>query len=711
MSAPLRPAVAVVVSRFPTLTETFILREIIEMERQGQPVVLVPLLREEPSVVHPEAVPWVARALYTPFLSPSIVRANWRAIRRTPRRYFSVLALILLRTIRDWNLFARSIALFPKAVYLAERLQQEDVNHVHAHFATHPTTVAMIVSALTDIRFSFTAHAHDIFVRRALLEEKIARAQFVRVISQFNARYLESRYRDATDEKVAVIHAGVPVDTYAASPSTNGEPSDPVRILCVAALKPYKGLFVLIGACRHLEEHGVDFQLDLIGGGPLREKIALAVRDCGLTHRIRLLGARSEGEVTQRLLTASLFVAPSVVARDGQMDGIPVALMEAMAAAIPVVASDLSGIPELVEDGVSGCLVEPGNDMDLAAAMRKLIDDPAYAHQLGQNGRVKVKRDFDLSTCVGLLIARFDPDRQRGVVGLRRVHRSRDARVAEVIVPTSGDVRERIIKVHQTRAGESRPACERAAREFETLVALYRGLASPYSVPRPLYLDVARATIVMERCAGSPLQQLVREARTTMNRRHWIALVPVLRRTGAWLRHFQQQTTVDADIGSAFDALVDRARSDLQACRERLPDDRIAALATRLEHLIGQSRPNSIRLVGQHGDFWPGNVYIDGDDVRVIDFEGFRYGLPYEDVSYFLLQLKLLTDYPLLRSRGRRLSHAFLAGYEAGNVVDKPALELCHMVQTLAALTRFGAPSTLADRWRQRTLRAQLVAP
>ncbi len=423
MTAPVRPQVAVLLSRFPLITETFILREVIEMERQGQPVRLVPLLEEHPQVVHPEARPWIARALYTPFLSPAIVAANLRALRRQPRRYTSLFVRLALGTASDPGFLIRTLALFPKGVYLAQRLEAEGIRHLHAHFATHATTVALIASTLAPLSFSFTVHAHDIFVRRLLLGDKIRRARFVRAISSFNRDYLAERYPDAASGKIEVIHVGVdPASFDRPSSGPNGaEPAPescggPVEaagsgvptVLCIAAFKPYKGIPVLLEACGRLLAEGVRFRCDVIGDGPLRGELERAIAGGGLQRVVRLLGARPQGEVAERIGGAAFVALSSVIAASGDTEGIPVVLMEAMAARRAVVAPALSGIPELVEDGVNGLLFEPGNARQLAETMRRLLAAPQLAAQLGEQGREKVVREFRLDRTVAALVARFD---------------------------------------------------------------------------------------------------------------------------------------------------------------------------------------------------------------------------------------------------------------------------------------------------------------
>jgi len=381
----LRAPIAVLVSRFPLVTETFILREIIEMERQGQPVVLVPMVRETPAVVHEAAKPWVERALYTPWLTPGMLRF--------PLRTLAILLRLIAGTITRPGTLLRTLALFPKSVWLARELERRGVRHIHAHFATHPTTMALIISTLTKIPFSFTVHAHDIQLDRSLLRWKLREARFVRSISQFNRRFLEELYAEARG-KLAVIHVGVPLP-----PAPRPLPPAP-RILCVAAHKPYKGLPVLIEACRILRSHGVAFHCDVVGNGPMGPELEALNDDQAVTF----LGPRDENEVARLMDECFMFVLPSIIAPDGQMEGIPVALMEAFAHGRPAVSTRISGIPELVEDGVNGVLVEPGDAAALARAMRELLEDRARATEMGLRGRVAVEREFELSGCVRALL-------------------------------------------------------------------------------------------------------------------------------------------------------------------------------------------------------------------------------------------------------------------------------------------------------------------
>ena len=500
--------IAILVSRFPLVTETFILREIIELERQGQSIVLVPMIHEHPNVIHEEAKPWIARAMYTPWLSPAIVLANLRAIGCKPRTYFSLLGWILARP----RTMAKSLLLFPKSVYLAECLRDAQVGHLHAHFATHPATMARIISALSGIPYSFTVHAHDIFVERTLLREKIRDATFIRAISKFNKAFLENLYKEA-EGKIEVIHVGVPI-TSAPRATGNGQ-----RVTSVAALKPYKGLTHLIDALRSLD----DIHCDIIGDGPLRGALQRQIDRYGLAKRVRLRGALPQHEVAAAIRECDVFVLPSIIAADRQMEGIPVALMEAMAAEKPVVATSISGIPELVEHDVNGLLVDPGNAPQLAAAIRALAANPVMRARFGARGREKVEREFSLQATVADLRSILDRHNRRPT-SLRLLHHGADAVVYEI-----GDV---IVKEHLSREGESRPPDVRAADEFRILQTID-------GAPEPLSLD--GTTVVMRRAKGTSLVSIIRAARKSGDTR---MLIDAARATGAWLARFHEATNL-----------------------------------------------------------------------------------------------------------------------------------------------------------------------
>ncbi len=403
-----RPRVAYMMSRFPKITETFILFEMAAVERLGVQVDLYPLLRERTDVMHPEARPWMERANFTPFISWPIIRANLRMLVRHPRRYLRAAWRLFKGTWGSMRFFMGALGIFPKSVYFAEKMAATGVTHIHAHFASHPAAAAYVIHLLTGIPYSFTAHGSDLHRDQTMLREKVEEAAFVVPISAYNAEIIRGVCRQQDADKLVLIHCGI--DTQAFRPaSSNGDDTTrrPLNIVNIGTIHEVKGQKYLIEACRLLHERGVDLMCHIIGDGPDREMLEAQAREAGLEDRVCFHGQRVRAEIIEMLQQADVFVAPSVPSSDGRREGIPVVLMEAMASGVPVVASRLSGIPELVHDGECGLLVPPGDSEAIADAIERLAADPALRRRLGEAGRARVLEDFDLMTNASRLVARF----------------------------------------------------------------------------------------------------------------------------------------------------------------------------------------------------------------------------------------------------------------------------------------------------------------
>jgi aminoglycoside phosphotransferase (APT) family kinase protein len=557
----------------------------------------------------------------------------------------------------------------------------------------------------------------------------------VRSISQFNRDFLAHRYPDALVHRIHVIHVGIDPEIYGAAaacrPSCRqgDRPSESRRILCVASLQRYKGIPVLLDACELLKQRGVEFTCTIVGEGPMRPILEAQIRRLRLGELVMLTGARPQHEVAVLMRAASLLVMPSIVAPDGQMEGIPVAIMEAMAARLPVVASSLSGIPEAVEHGATGFLVEPGRASELALAIERVLSDGA-SRRMGDHARAAIERSFRLDVCVDALLRQIDRHNPAprdaeaarlpalcagiasGTIGLRRLLERRDSRVARLIVANGAAPYEVILKIHRSRPGESRPASERARKEFDVLHAVSRVSMNGSTVPRPLFLQAEDACVVMESCRGEPLDALIRTGRLTRDASRRRELVSAVHRTGTWLRHFQGSTTGSGDPVPAMDRLVETAGGHLDRCRGHLlPASAAKAVRSQLDALKTRLAPASLRLIRAHRDFWPGNIFVGAEVVEVIDFEGADDGLPYEDVAYFLVQLELFFPGPILRRRYKPLATAFLAGYlPADHGFDWAAYELCRIASALQILKSMPQGTDgLHDHWRRRMLRAIIV--
>lgn len=408
-SGTARPVrVAYVMSRFPKLTETFVLDEMIAVERHGAEVELFPLLRERADRVHAEALPWIPRAHYLPFLSPAIVASNVRTLVRRPRRYLGAAAAMLHGTARSWNFLLGGIGIFPKVVHAAREMERLGVRHVHCHFANHPALAGFLVHRLTGIPFSFTAHGSDLNVDRTMLPQKVREAAFSVTISETNRRLIEATCGGPVPNLV-VVHVGI--DGRRFVPHERNEvaagPARPPRILCIGTLHEVKGQRHLIAAARILAERGVAFELAFVGDGPDRAELERLAADVPAVGRVTFLGQQTRDEVVDLLADADVLVAPSVPTASGKREGLPVVLIEAMASGVAVVASHLSGIPELVEDGVTGLTVAPGDEAGLAAAIASLLADPARRAALAAAGRRRVEEDFDLDRNAERLVSMF----------------------------------------------------------------------------------------------------------------------------------------------------------------------------------------------------------------------------------------------------------------------------------------------------------------
>src|SRR5918999_4924343 len=311
-----RRRIAYVVSRFPKISETFVLYEIVALEAQGFRVDLYPLLRGNGVVVHPEARALTARARFQPFLSRAIVASNLHFLRTSPRRYLGALRALVAGTLGSRRFLFGGLAIFPKAVHAARLMQQEGIEHVHCHFANHPAVAGFIISRLTGIPFSFTAHAFDIYVDRRMLRAKVDEAAFVATISEYNRRLIIEECGDDAASKIDVIRCGV--DRGVFRPPVRERASGVLAVACVGTLEPKKGQSVLVEACRILDLDGVDVVCTIVGDGPDREMLARAIDAAGLGGRVVLAGAKTREEVAALLARSDVLVASSVPLPSGK---------------------------------------------------------------------------------------------------------------------------------------------------------------------------------------------------------------------------------------------------------------------------------------------------------------------------------------------------------------------------------------------------------
>lgn len=410
------PTVGYVMSRFPKLTETFILTEMIAVEAAGARIELFPLLREREATIHPEAQPYVERAHYLPFVSVAIVASHLALFRASPRRYLGTLAAVLRGTWRSRNFLLGALGIWPKVGHAARLMRAAGVEHVHCHFATHPALAGFIIHRLVGIPFSFTAHGSDLHVDRTMLCTKVHEARFVVTVSESNREVFHAECGGPIAH-LDVIRNGIDTKLFAAGSDAVGAghaadlraPGDErFRILVVGTLHEVKGQAHLIEALALLAADGPPVACVIVGDGPDRERLAALANDRGVAARVTFAGRRTRGQVAALMAASDVLVVPSVPTRSGKREGLPVVIAEAMGIGLPVVASRLSGIPEIVIDGETGYLTPPGDPAAIAAALERLRRDPETRRRLGQDGRALVERDYDMHRNAVDLVQRFE---------------------------------------------------------------------------------------------------------------------------------------------------------------------------------------------------------------------------------------------------------------------------------------------------------------
>jgi glycosyltransferase involved in cell wall biosynthesis len=406
--------VGYVLKRFPRLSETFILNEILELERQGVQVEIFSLLRPPNEPSHDLLDHLRAPVTYLcDLLGPRIETAGPNL--ETESLGPDLRGLLAGQEIAFAQLFPGKTAkhicrLHYNGIAVALLAQAVALDHLHAHFGSDATSVALLASRLSAIGFSFTAHARDIYhtyvdpeADARMRRLKIAEAAFVATVSGFNQRHLEELAGARHAGKIKRIYNGIDLKRFESA----GGLREPALFLAVGRLIEKKGFRYLVDACRLLKTEGRRFRCMIVGEGPLREALERQISSCGLNENVILLGARPQEELVELLQTATAMVLPSVVSDSGDRDGLPTVLLEALAIGLPAISTTVSGIPEIIDHLHSGILVPSEDPGRLAKAMEQILLDPRLRERLGHEGRLKAERDFDLGTNVALLRSHF----------------------------------------------------------------------------------------------------------------------------------------------------------------------------------------------------------------------------------------------------------------------------------------------------------------
>ena len=397
------PRIAYVLKVYPRFSQTFVVNEILAHEESGLPLEIFSLRLSDDTRFH-EALAQVQSPLHHVLKPRGKVDDFLRELREAGARFPSA-----LQVIQDNQDVTASD--MQQAMMLASCLQARGIDHMHAHFGTIATTVARLAARLSGISYSFTAHARDIFhesVDRDRFREKLEDAAAVVTVSDYNLDYLGSHYGTAS-ERVIHINNGLDLEQF----SYSGPGERPPLVLGVGRLVEKKGFDYLIRAFAGIAENTPGACCEIIGGGVLEEALRAQISRLGLEGSVRLLGPQPQSEVRRKMSQASVIAAPCIVASDGDRDGLPTVLLEAMAMGTPIVSTDVTGIPEILDDGVTGLEVPQRDPEALAAACTQLLQDAALRQKLAEQARAVVEQDFDIRKNSVQLRAMFSSILQR----------------------------------------------------------------------------------------------------------------------------------------------------------------------------------------------------------------------------------------------------------------------------------------------------------
>jgi colanic acid/amylovoran biosynthesis glycosyltransferase len=394
--------VGYILRKFPVLSETFVLNEILELEAQGVEVHIFSAERPNDPRFHKNLHLLKAHVTYLPDLlkMKSLWRHRKKAAANFPKGFRQALGYVLKHP--KPSLLFRLL----QSCYVCNTARKERITHFHAHFATRATTLAFLCSMISGIPYSFTAHAVDIFkdsLCKKALSRKIDFANFIVTVSEYNKNYLSTHFGHSA-EKILKIYNGIDLKVFHPKIKKEG---DPFTFVCVARFVEKKGHKVLVDACEILKDQGINFRCWMVGKGKLETDIRNAITRKKLQGFIEILGPHTHDEVLERFHQSHVYVLPCVEGKNGNKDGLPVALVEALACGLPVITTPMTGNPEVVKHGMNGFLVPFEDPYKTAEAMRIMLEDTVCYQALSGRARSSIEDYFDSKKTVKALISKF----------------------------------------------------------------------------------------------------------------------------------------------------------------------------------------------------------------------------------------------------------------------------------------------------------------
>lgn len=387
-----------IIGRYPEISTTFIDREI-RILQDDVGLEIYPISIRHPLTQAATLPEYDTIRRQTHYLTPvnylELLWANLFFLVTRPTAFVSTLFYLLGGEHPSLTARITTMAHFQFGILTAFLLRNFKFDHLHAHFIDRAVVIALTVSRLLKRPYSLTAHANSIFVKRILIREKIDQASFAITVSEHNKAHLLNSYPDLEAEKIHILHPWV--DTEQFVPAQQAQSNKTLRLLSVGRLVEKKGHHYLIEAAHRLKQTGIPFECRIVGDGPLYKTLSEKIIQYDLQDCVELMGSQPQTKVITLLREwADVFVLPCVIAKDGDRDGIPVSLAEAMAVGLPVVSTNIVGISELVKEG-AGILVEAHNTTQLCDALHHLANlDTANRREMGTKGRKIVEKEFNL---------------------------------------------------------------------------------------------------------------------------------------------------------------------------------------------------------------------------------------------------------------------------------------------------------------------------
>ena len=405
---------------FPVLSQSFVQREIVALRRCGVAVDVVADGYQDIGLLDHNAKTLIKN---THYLLPQDERvlARYRRyfFRRHPLLYLNLFLYVIFHEYGKYKKFREDVHVFAKAVYLAGKLKDMNINHVHSPWADRCAFISLIASRLARVRYSVEARAHDIHrkTQAYALAEKFENAQFVITNTRYNESHIKSLLHECHWQKVTTIHNGIDLEQFIPNVEKGKIPIE-IGIVSVARLVEQKGLVYLLKACRILKDKEYSFKCEVIGAAQESGSIWYYIelkrlrRKLGLEDCVTFSGAQPFQYVLKKYRSSDIFVLPCVIAEDGSRDITPNSLIEAMAMKLPVICTNITGIAEIVDDGVSGILVPPNDEDALSKALMKVIGDYELREALGENARRKIKEKFDIEKNILQFVRVFESKKE-----------------------------------------------------------------------------------------------------------------------------------------------------------------------------------------------------------------------------------------------------------------------------------------------------------